>query len=64
MTETYEWEALWISRARLDQELVPPAVKCVKALGIIYVIDQHAAVGAPIESNAKGLEAFLACGIP
>lgn len=48
---TYEWEALWIHWAGLHQELVPPAIQCVKALGVIDIVYQHAAIGASVEGN-------------
>lgn len=36
---TYEWEALWIPWAGLDQELVSPAVEGFETLGVIHVVD-------------------------
>jgi hypothetical protein len=48
---SYEWEALWVHRARLHQELVAPAVQCVEALRIVDVVYEHAAVGAAVERN-------------
>ena len=45
-------ETFRVHGASLHQELVPPAVQRVEALGVVDVVDQHAAVGAPIESHA------------
>lgn len=61
---THEREALRISGARLDQELVSPTIQGLETLRVIDVVDEHAAVGAPVERNTQGLEAFLARGIP
>ena len=59
-----KWEALRVHRAGLHQELVPPAVQCVEALGVVDVVDEHAAVGATVEGHAQRLEALLSSGIP
>jgi hypothetical protein len=36
----------------LDQELVPPAVKRIEALGVVDVEHKDAAVGTAVECNA------------
>jgi len=50
--------------AHLQQELVPPVVEALEALGGVDVVDQHAAVRAAVERDAEGLEALLARRIP
>jgi hypothetical protein len=50
--------------AHLDQELVPPPVERLEALGAVDVVDQDAAVRAAIECHAERLEAFLSGGVP
>jgi hypothetical protein len=45
-------EVVRVSWRRLDQELIPPAVKRIEALGVVDVEHQHAAVGAAVERNA------------
>jgi hypothetical protein len=50
--DTYEWEALRIHGAGLDQELVAPAVQCIETLGVVDVVYEHAAVGAAVEGHA------------
>lgn len=61
---THEWETLGVHRAGLDQELVSPAVQGVERLGIVDVVDEHAAVGTTVESNPERLESLLTSGIP
>lgn len=61
---TYEWEALRVHGASLDQELVPPAVECIKTLGVVDVVHEHAAVGAAVECDTKRLEALLTSRVP
>jgi hypothetical protein len=39
LTTTYKWEVIWISWWGLDQELIPPTIKCIETLGIVYVVD-------------------------
>jgi hypothetical protein len=48
----------------LNQELVSPAVKGVETLGVVDIVDKHAAVGTTVESNAERLESLLASSIP
>ena len=48
----------------LNEELVPPAVERLEALGAVDVVDKDAAVGAAVEGDAEGLEAFLAGRVP
>lgn len=43
----------------LNQELVAPVVQGFKALGIVHIIHQHAAIRAAVERNAQALKAFL-----
>jgi hypothetical protein len=62
--EAYEGEALGVHRAGLNQELISPAVEGVETLGVVYIVDEHAAVGTAVESNAERLESLLASGIP
>ena len=50
--ETDKWEVIWVPRRRLDQELVPPTVERVEALGVIDVVYEDAAVGSPVEGDA------------
>ena len=52
MNQTYEWEAIRISRRSLYQELVSPAVKRIETLGIVDIVDQYATVGTSVERNA------------
>jgi hypothetical protein len=60
----YKREALRIHGAGLDQELVSPAVEGVETLGVVYIVDEHTAVGTTIESNTERLESLLTSGIP
>lgn len=48
----------------LYQELVAPVIQVFKGLGVVHIVDQHAAVCAPVKGNAEGLEALLACSVP
>jgi hypothetical protein len=50
--------------AHLDQELVPPPIERLEALGAVDVVDEDAAIRTAIEGHAEGLEAFLSGGIP
>lgn len=61
---TYEWEALGVHRASLDQELIPPAVESVETLRIVNVVNEHAAISAAVKGDAQRLEAFLSGGVP
>ena len=47
-----EREVLRIMRARLDEELVSPAIERLEALRTVHVIHEHAAVCAAIEGDA------------
>ena len=60
----YKWEALRVHGASLDQELVPPAVECIKTLGVVDVVNEHAAVGAAVECDTERLEALLSGRVP
>jgi hypothetical protein len=62
--ETYEWEALRVHGASLDQKFVPPAVECVETLGVVDVVYEHAAVGATVECDTERLEALLSSRVP
>lgn len=46
------------------QELVPPAVERVEALGVVDIVDEHAAVRPAIKGYAEGLEALLTGCVP
>ena len=59
-----EGEVLRVMWARLNQELVPPAVECLKGLGAVDVVDEYTAVRATVEGNTQRLEPLLACRIP
>jgi hypothetical protein len=48
----------------LNQELVSPAVEGVETLGVVYIVDEHTAVGTTVESNTERLESLLTSGIP
>jgi hypothetical protein len=48
----------------LYQELVPPAIQCFKALGVVYIVYEDTAVRSAIKSDSQGLKPFLAGGIP
>lgn len=61
---THKWKVGGISGRGLDQKLVPPAVKRLEALGIVDIVDQHAAVGAAVKGNPQRLKSLLAGGIP
>lgn len=45
-------ETLGVHGASLYQELVPPAVQRVEALGVVDIVDQHAAVCTAVESHS------------
>lgn len=49
---TYEWEAFGVPGARLDQELIPPAVQGFETLGVVHVVDKDAAIGSTVERNS------------
>lgn len=48
----------------LDEELIPPTVKSLKALARVDVVHKHAAVGTAVECHAERLEALLAGSVP
>lgn len=50
--------------ARLDEELVPPAVKGLEALRAVDIVDENTTIGATVECNTQRLEALLPSGIP
>lgn len=62
--ETYEWEALGIHGARLDQKLVSPAVQCLEALRVVDVVDQDTAVCSPVKGDTKRLKSLLTSSVP
>ena len=64
VAEDDEREVLRVMRARLNKELIPPAVKCLERLGAIHVVHEYAAVCTSIERDAKRLEALLTRGVP
>ena len=49
---------------RLQEELVPPVVQVVKGFVGVDVVDQHRAVGPPVEGDSQTLEALLPGGVP
>jgi len=57
-------EVLGISRTRLDEELVSPALQCLESVGNGHVVDQDAAVGAAVERYAQALETLLTGSVP
>lgn len=59
-----EGEVVGIFRRRVYQELVSPRIDCIEGFGIIDVVHQNAAIGAPIESNPETLESFLTRRVP
>lgn len=64
VSEHDEGEVLRVTRACLDQELVPPAVQSLKGVWRCDVVDQHAAVGAPVERHAQRLKTLLSGCVP
>lgn len=50
---THKGKAFRVTRTSLDQELIPPAVECLKTLRVVHVVDQNAAVGSSIEGNTQ-----------
>lgn len=61
---THKGEALRITGASLNQKFIPPAIQRLETLRVVYIVDQHTAVGASVECDAQGLEPFLTGGIP
>ena len=48
----------------MNKELVAPGIEGLEGFRGIHIIDEDAAVGAAVEGDPEGLEAFLACGVP
>lgn len=46
-----KWEVVWIVWICLNKEFVPPAVKCLEALGTIDVVYKYAAISTAIERD-------------
>ena len=51
VAQHHKGEVLRVSRAGLNQELVPPAVKGLEGVGCRHVKHQDAAVGSTVERN-------------
>ena len=64
VAEDDKWEVFWVSRAGLDEELVPPTVECLERVGVCYIKHKYTAVGATIECHPQTLEPLLTCCIP
>lgn len=64
VAQDHEGEGVRVARAGLDEELVAPRVEGFEGFGAVDVVDEDAAVGAPVEGYAEGLKAFLSCGVP
>ena len=64
VAEDNEGEVLWIARTGLDQELVSPAVQCLKGVGVCDIKDKNTAVGSSVECHAQTLEPLLAGCVP
>lgn len=52
-SKTHKREALGVPRTSLDQELIPPAIKCLETLVVVHVVDQDTAVGSPVEGHTQ-----------
>ena len=50
--------------ARLDEELISPAVESLERLGAVNVVDEYTAVRAVVEGNTQRLEALLPRRVP
>lgn len=61
---THKRKALGISRGRLDEEFVAPAIQRLETLRVVDIVDQNAAISTSIESDTQRLKPFLACSIP
>ena len=48
---SHKWKTLGITRTSLYQELISPAIECLKTFCVVHVVDKHAAVCASIECN-------------
>ena len=64
VAEHDEREVVRIVRTRLNEELIAPAVERLKALGIVDIVHQHAAVRAAVERHAERLESLLTGRVP
>ena len=61
---THKGEVIRVARRSLDQELVPPAVQRIEALGVVHVVHEDATVGTAVERHAQRLETLLASRVP
>ena len=59
-----KWEALRIMRTGLDEKFISPAVKSLKRLCIVDIVNEDTTVGASIECNSERLKSLLPSGIP
>lgn len=59
-----EGEVLGVTRAGLNEELVPPTVQSLERLGAVDVVHEDTAVRSTVERDAQGLESFLTRSIP
>jgi hypothetical protein len=50
--------------AYLIEELIMPGIKRIKASLDIDIINQHTAIGTPVERHAKTLEPLLSRRVP
>ena len=48
----------------MDQEFVAPGIEGFEGFRAVDVVDEYAAIGASVEGDAEGLEAFLAGCVP
>lgn len=64
VAQHHEWKVFWVTRTGLDEELVPPAVQCLKGVGGSDVKYQHAAVGTAVKSHTQRLEPLLTRCVP
>ena len=64
VSDTDEWEWLWVCWSCIFIESVSPSTQSIETLGICDVINQSAAISSTVEGVPKGLELFLPCSIP
>jgi hypothetical protein len=64
ISQYHKWEVLRIMRARLDEELVPPAIQSLERFGTVNVINKDTAVCPTVKCYAERLETFLSGRIP
>ena len=64
VAEHDEREVLRVVWARLDEELISPAVESLERLGAVNVVDEYTAVRAAVEGNTQRLEALLPRRVP